>query len=108
MSEPLPISMLRRWMPSWHRVLYHLVHGEPEEMVPGPIELVNVLWELGVLPDVRVLPRHTGMPIVPASPREAAIVGAMTRFGGDQWTYWSLGAVLEQRLRRLMQQVAAE
>ena len=60
-------------------------------MVPGHVELVNVLWELGVLPDVRVLPRHTGMPIVPASTREAAIVGAMTRFGGDHWTYWPLG-----------------
>jgi hypothetical protein len=71
------------------------------------VELVNVLWELGVLPDVRVLPCHTDMPIVPASTREAAIVGAMTRFGGDQWTDWSLGAVLEQRLRRLIQQVAA-
>jgi len=32
------------------------------------------------------------MPIVPASTREAAMVGAMTRFGGgDQWTYWSWG-----------------
>jgi len=33
------------------------------------------------------------VPIVPASTREAAIVGAMTRFGGDQWTYWPLGGL---------------
>lgn len=42
--------------PSWHRVLYHLVHGETEEVVPGHVELVHVLWELGILPDIRVLP----------------------------------------------------
>src|SRR5215468_8630761 len=66
--------------PSWHRVLYHLVHGESEEVVPGHMELVNVLWELGILPDVRVLPLHSAMPLVPAPTREAAIAGAVARF----------------------------
>jgi hypothetical protein len=53
--------------PSWHRVLYHLVHGETEEVVPGHVELVNVLWELDILPDIRVLPLHTARPIIPAA-----------------------------------------
>src|SRR5215471_1059277 len=94
--------------PSWHRILYHLVHGEPEEVVPGHVELVNVLWELGLLPDVRVLPLYTAAPIVPAPTREAAIVGAVARFGGDQWTFWPLGADLEQRLRHLLETRFAE
>jgi hypothetical protein len=88
--------------PSWHRVLYHLVHGEPEEVVPGHVELVNVLWERGILPDVRVLPLSLPSAFsVPAPTREAAIAGA-ARFT-DQWTFWPLGADLEQRLRRLVE-----
>jgi hypothetical protein len=54
--------------PSWHRVLYHLLYGEPEEVVPGHVELVNVLWELGILPDVHVLqPSSPPRPVKPLS-----------------------------------------
>jgi SAM-dependent methyltransferase len=89
--------------PSRQRVLYHLVHGEPEEVVPGHRELVNVLWELGILPDVRVLPLPLpSTAIVPAPTREAAIAGGVTRFV-DQWTLWPRGADLEQRLRGLLE-----
>jgi hypothetical protein len=88
--------------PSWHRVLYHLVHGEPEEVVPGHVELMNVLWERGILPDVRVLPLSLPtMFSAPAPTREAAIAAA-ARFT-DQWTFWPWGAELEQRLRRLVE-----
>jgi hypothetical protein len=83
--------------PSWHRVRYHLVHGETEEVVPGHVELVSVLWELGILPDIRVLPLPAGRPMIPAPTRAAAIAGVMARFGGDQWTFWPLGAALDQR-----------
>src|SRR5215467_7144024 len=89
--------------PSWHRVLYHLVHGETEEVVPGHGELVNVLWELDILPDIRVLPLHTARPIIPAQTREAAIAGEMARFGEDQWALWPLDSALEQRLRGLLE-----
>jgi len=89
--------------PSWHRVLYHLVHGETEEVVHGHVELVNVLWELDILPDIRVLPLHTARPIIPAPTREAAIAGEMARFGGDQWALWPLGSAFEQRLRGLLE-----
>ena len=88
--------------PSWHRVLYSLVHGETEEVVPGHAELLHVLWELGILPDIRVLPLPAAKIIIPAPTREAAIAGAVARFGGDQWAFWPLGADLEQRLRHLL------
>ncbi|MDO8689591.1 MAG: hypothetical protein Q7R39_06205 [Dehalococcoidia bacterium] len=89
--------------PSWHRVLYRLVHGETEEVVPGHAELVHVLWELGILPDLRVLPLPAARLIIPAPTREAAIAGEVARFGGDQWALWPLGSDLEQRLRRLLE-----
>ncbi len=42
--------------PMQNAKLYELVHGEPQEMVPGQPELLPVLWELGITPDVRLLP----------------------------------------------------
>src|SRR5438105_8132984 len=59
--------------PSWNRVLYELVLGEREEVVPGHVELVNVLWELGILPDVRVLPLPPPGPAMASPSREAAV-----------------------------------
>jgi hypothetical protein len=70
--------------PSIQRVLYQLVHGEAEEVVPGHVELINVIWELGTLPDIRVSPLPT-VPLAPAPGREAAIAGAIARFPGEQW-----------------------
>ena len=58
--------------PSFQRVLYQLVHGEAEEVVPGHVELINVIWELGILPDIRVSLLPT-LPLAPAPGREAAI-----------------------------------
>jgi hypothetical protein len=34
---------------------FELVHGEPQAAVPGYRELLLVLWEMGIVPDVRVL-----------------------------------------------------
>jgi hypothetical protein len=89
--------------PSWHRVFFHLAHGEAEEVVPGHVELVNVLWELGTLPDIRVLPLHAARPIIPAPTREAAIAARIAGFGGDQWALWPLGSDLERRLRSVLE-----
>ena len=36
--------------------VFELLHGEPHAPVPGHRELLPVLWELGLLPEVRVLP----------------------------------------------------
>jgi SAM-dependent methyltransferase len=89
-TDPPPPSMLG--------VLYQLVHGETEECVPGHVELANVLWEMGILPDIRVLPAaHTVQP--PPSPsREAAVGAAIARFPGSQWSFWPLEPTLAQRL----------
>ncbi len=88
--------------PSWNRELFRLFYGEAEEIVPGHVELVNVLWELGIEPDVRMLP---GAPVLPppAPAREAAVQGAVARFPGDQWALWPLGPELEARLRQLLE-----
>ena len=88
--------------PSFQRVLYQLVHGEAEEVVPGHVELINVIWELGILPDIRILPQPT-VPFTPAPGRDAAIVGAIARFPGEQWGWWDLGSDLEARLRSILE-----
>jgi SAM-dependent methyltransferase len=88
--------------PSFQRVLYQLVHGEAEEVVPSHVELINVIWELGILPDIRVLPQPT-VPFTPAPSRDATIAGAIARFPGEQWGWWSLGSDLERRLRSILE-----
>jgi len=88
--------------PSIQRVLYQLVHGEAEEVVPGHVELINVIWELGILPDIRVLPQPT-VPFTPAASRDAAIAGAISRFPGEQWGWWGLEPDLEHRLRSILE-----
>ena len=37
----------------WHRGLFERIYGEVEESAPGHVELMNVLWEMGIEPDVR-------------------------------------------------------
>lgn len=52
---------------------FRLVYGEELEPVPGHPELLAVLWEMGILPDVRVLPEPP-----PAFPtRDAALERAL-------------------------------
>jgi SAM-dependent methyltransferase len=68
--EKLAIAARRRVMitvwsvanPNQNTPLFHLVYGEEPVAVPGYRELLPVLWELGILPDVHVLP---GVPLVP-------------------------------------------
>ena len=48
--------------PNQSAPLFHLVYGEEPVAVPGYRELLPVLWELGILPNVHVLP---GVPLVP-------------------------------------------
>ena len=73
-NDPVP--------PSWHSRLFELVHGEAEEAEPGHVELANVLWEMGILPDIRVLPTHAAQPIrqILAPTREAAISRTLTAY----------------------------
>ena len=48
--------------PNQNAALFHLVYGEEPVGVPGYRELLPVLWELDILPDVHVLP---GVPWYP-------------------------------------------
>jgi SAM-dependent methyltransferase len=88
--------------PSWSRDLFPPIYGETEAIVPGHVELVNVLWEMGILPDVRVLPdipvRH------PSSPtHEAAVQAGIVRIAGEQWARWPLSAELEARIQQVLE-----
>jgi hypothetical protein len=85
--------------PSWNRFVFELVHDEPEEVVPGHAELANVLWELGVLPDIRVLPAMNYPPLPPSATRVEAVEATLSRGLRDQWAGWPLEADLEARAR---------
>lgn len=89
--------------PTWHRELFRLVHGEEEALVPGHAELAAVLWELGILPDIRVLPEPTAAPIPPVASREEAIQMALVRFSHDQWAFWPLAPELAARGRHVLE-----
>lgn len=56
--------------------LFRLLFDELPEARPGHRELLSVLWDLGILPDVHVMPlRHVQTPPYPT--REAAIAGTL-------------------------------
>jgi hypothetical protein len=50
-NEPPPNSV---------RDIFQLVHGVQQAQVPGHRELLPALWEMGLLPDVRILPALPG------------------------------------------------
>jgi len=56
--------------PNQSAPLFHLVYGEEQAAAPGHRELLPVLWELGILPDVQVLP---GVPQVQGGPLGARL-----------------------------------
>ena len=65
--------------------LFELLWGESQEFVPGHRELLPVLWDLGLLPEVRVLPGRFERGPGAAPTLEEAISGAAQRLGpGDQ------------------------
>ena len=41
--------------PNQNAAIFQLVYGEEQEQAPGHKELLPVLWEMGILPDIRVL-----------------------------------------------------
>ena len=60
--------------PTREAALFPLVFGEPLALVPGHRELLPVLWEMDILPEVRLLPRPMTSTFFGAYPtREAAI-----------------------------------
>jgi 2-polyprenyl-3-methyl-5-hydroxy-6-metoxy-1,4-benzoquinol methylase len=63
--------------PNRSRRLYQRVFGEEQVLVPGHAELLPVLWELGVLPDIQVLPGLLELPGAPPTTREEAVQVAL-------------------------------
>ncbi len=51
--------------------LFELVYGEPQQPVPSYRELLPAIWELGILPDVRVLPEPRRNSALPRTREEA-------------------------------------
>jgi len=90
--------------PSWNRVLFRLVHGEAEEVVPGHAELTNVLWEMGRLPDLTMLLPPNIRYIVPLPSRKAAVDYAVQRVANEQWAHWPVAAAFEARARETVEQ----
>lgn len=74
--------------------------GEALEIRPGHRELLPVLWDMGILPDVRVLPPVTQAAVTAAPTREEAIALAL-----DHLSTW-VGAALDgdQQLRRRIEE----
>jgi SAM-dependent methyltransferase len=42
--------------PNRRAKLFHLIYGEEQKIFPGQAQLLPVLWDLGILPDVQVMP----------------------------------------------------
>ena len=60
--------------PMHNSVLFKMVYGEEQAMVPGHAQLLPALWEMGILPDVRFLPQVAtidGVPQAPAYPQSS-------------------------------------
>lgn len=92
--------------PARNQKLFRLIHGEVEAIVPGHHELVNVLWELGIEPDLRMLPDLL-LRLPPAPTRQAALETAVAR-SQDQWAHWPMPPELEARIRELLETRFAE
>ena len=75
-------AMITLWSqppPNRRARVFRLIYGEEQEALPGHRDLLPVLWEMGILPDVRVLPDSPWWESVPQS-REDAI--ELTLVGG--------------------------
>jgi SAM-dependent methyltransferase len=85
--------------PARNRAVFQACYEEASERVPGHVELINVLWELGIEPDVRMLPfLPSAMDAVPS--REEAVELALAQLRGHQWAFWPLDPALERQARQ--------
>ena len=72
-------AMITLWSqppPNRRARLFRLIYGEEQEALPGHRDLLPVLWEMGILPDVRILPDFPWWESVPQS-REDAVALAL-------------------------------
>lgn len=69
--------------PAINHRLYKLIHGEEQVRVPGQQELLPVLWELGIVPEVRLLPEKFVNVFDLPHTREEAVRTAMQAADAD-------------------------
>jgi len=69
--------------PNSNPSLYALLNGEPQALVPGHRELLPALWDLGILPDVVVIPGYSETTAQPTGERERVLAQAARPPGGD-------------------------
>lgn len=87
--------------PSRNAPLFRLVYDEEEAPVPGHRELLAVLWELDIMPDLLVLPgARSGDRRSPT--REAAIEDAVRSLAREQWAFGPLPAPWEAKARDIL------
>lgn len=89
-------AMITVWSqppPNRSAEIFQLIYGERLEALPGYRELLAVLWEMGILPDVRVLPDSPWWESVPTSREQATDLALRGRW---------LKAEDQDRARRLV------
>ena len=59
--------------PNRRAKLFHLIYGEEQKIFPGQAQLLPVLWDLGILPDVQVMPESPWWENQRPPTREAAM-----------------------------------
>jgi hypothetical protein len=85
--------------PSRNREVFQVCYDEPSERVPGHVELVNALWELGIEPDVQMLP-ITPSTMTAVETHGQAVDLALAQLRGHQWAFWPLAPELERLARQ--------
>lgn len=81
--------------PNRRAPLYRLLYGEAQEWAPGYRELLAVLWDMDILPDVRVLPNPPWWDTEMPETYDQAVVLALQ----SRW----LAPQDEQRMRHLVE-----
>jgi hypothetical protein len=76
--------------------IFEVLHGEPQALLPGHRELLPVLWDLKILPEVRLAGINRGPPPLYAS-REEAILDVAPAASPDQGPSESALAALTAR-----------
>lgn len=79
------------------------VFGELSEAVPGHVELINVLHEMGIEPDVQMLPDPSSPPTPIMATREAAISAALAQLHINQWAHWPLPPDVVEHARKTVE-----
>ena len=55
-SRRVMITIWSEPPPNRRAKIFHMVYGEEQAVLPGQAQLLHVLWDMGILPDVHVLP----------------------------------------------------